>query len=175
MRYFTDFEVTRGELEDLRHSSRNDEEIVRQFTSKARELAREMVADARILAHFDITAWFNTANVREAIRRIENTRTPKAEAGQVISEFENAGVLEIMHQGMYRFKYGYIKLCRKLGEAHGMPIIPYWPSKPGAEDHEDNDVRSPKGAPPWRGSNQKNQRDSADPRGSSYDPDALDM
>ena len=175
MRYFTEFEVTRAELEDLRYSSRNDEEVIKQFTSKARELAREMVADARILAHHDITAWFNTANVREAIRRIENTRNAKTEAGQVIAEFETAGVLEAVSQGMYRFKYGYYKLCQKLGEAHNMPIVPFWPTKPGEDDYGDNDVRSPQGGPAWRGDNPRNRRDSADPRGPGYDPDALDL
>ena len=37
-------------------------------------MAREMIADARILPHSDITAWFSMANVREAIRRIENSK-----------------------------------------------------------------------------------------------------
>ena len=174
MRYFVEFEVTRAELEDLRHSSRNDEEIVRQFSSEARNMAREMVADARILAHRDITAWFSVANVREAIRRIENSKYTKMQAGDVMAEFENAGVLESMTQGMYRFKYGYYKLCQKMGHAHGMPLAPFWPTKPGDEDYGDNEVVSPKGGEPWRGDNPKNRRDSADPR-ATYDPDHLDM
>ena len=99
MRYFVEFEVTRAELEDLKHSSRNDEEIVRQFSSEARNMAREMVADARILAHRDITAWFSVANVREAIRRIENSKYTKMQAGDVMAEFENAGVLESYDSG----------------------------------------------------------------------------
>ena len=174
MRYFVEFEVTRAELEDLKHSSRNDEEIVRQFSSEARNMAREMIADARILAHRDITAWFSVANVREAIRRIENSKYTKMQAGDVMAEFENAGVLESMTQGMYRFKYGYYKLCQKMGHAHGMPLAPFWPTKPGDEDYGDNEVVSPKGGEPWRGDNPKNRRDSADPR-ATYDPDHLDM
>ena len=169
MRYFMEFEVTRAELEDLQHSSRDDEEIVKQFSSEAREMAREMVADARILAHKDITAWFSLANVREAIRRIENSKYTKMAAGDVLAEFENAGVLETMTQGMYRFRYGYYKLCQKLGRAHGMPLTPFWPTQPGDADYGDNEVRSPAGGQPWRGDNPKNRRDSADPR--VYDPD----
>ena len=99
MRYFVEFEVTRAELEDLKHSSRNDEEIVRQFSSEARNMAREMVADARILPHRDITAWFSVANVREAIRRIENSKYTKMQAGDVMAEFENAGVLNLYDSG----------------------------------------------------------------------------
>ena len=176
MRYFMEFEVTRAELEDLRHSSRNDEEIVKQFSSAAREMAREMVADARILPHQDITAWFSMANVRDAIRRIENSKYARMQAGEVMAEFENAGILESMTQGMYRFKYGYYRLCEKMGQAHGMPLAPFWPTKPGDDDYGDNEVRSPLGGPPWRGDNPKNRRDSSDPRNGSYDPDAhLDM
>ena len=175
MRYFMEFEVTRAELEDLRHSSRNDEEIVKQFSSAAREMAREMVADARILPHQDITAWFSVANVRDAIRRIENSKYARMQAGEVMAEFENAGILESMTQGMYRFKYGYYRLCEKMGQAHGMPLAPFWPTKPGDDDYGDNEVRSPLGGPPWRGNNPKNRRDSSDPR-NGYDPDAhLDM
>ena len=174
MRYFVEFEVMRADLEDLRHSSRNDEEIVRQFSSEARNMAREMVADARILAHRDITAWFSVANVREAIRRVENSKYTKMQAGDVMAEFENAGVLESMTQGMYRFKYGYYKLCQKMGHAHGMPLSPFWPTKPGDGDYGDNEVRSSSGGEPWRGDNPKNRRDSADPR-ATYDPDHLDM
>ena len=175
MRYFMEFEVTRAELEDLRHSSRNDEEIVKQFSSAAREMAREMVADARILPHQDITAWFSVANVRDAIRRIENSKYARMQAGEVMAEFENAGILESMTQGMYRFKYGYYRLCEKMGQAHGMLLAPFWPTKPGDDDYGDNEVRSPLGGPPWRGNNPKNRRDSSDPR-NGYDPDAhLDM
>ena len=173
MRYFVEFEVTRVELEDLRYSSRDDEEIVKQFSSAAREMAREMVADARILPHNDITAWFSMANVREAIRRIENSKYTKMDAGEVMDEFENAGVLETMTQGMYRFKYGYYRLCERMGQAHGMPLAPFWPTKPGSEDYGDNEVRSPLGGPPWRGDNPKNRRDSSDPR--QYDPDDISM
>ena len=173
MRYFMEYPVERAELEDLKHSSRNDEDVVREFMSRAREHAREMVADCRILSGFDITAWFQVTNVRDAIKRIEGTRMPKVEASQVITEFQNADVLETMHMGYYRFKYGYNKLLTKMGESHGMAIAPYWPFKPG--DNDDNDVRSPAGAPKWRGGNARNQRDSSDPRGSGYDPDHLEM
>ena len=99
MRYFMEFEVTRAELEDLKYSSRDNEEIVKQFSSEARNMAREMVADARILSHRDITAWFSMANVREAIRRIENSKYTKMQASDVMAEFENAGVLESMNSG----------------------------------------------------------------------------
>jgi hypothetical protein len=170
MRYFMEFEVTRAELEDLKHSSRNDEDIIKEFMTKARATAREMVADARILVDYDITAWFNVSRVREAIRRIEG-RFAKIEPSQVIAEFQNAGVLEVMHQGQYRFKYGYYKLCARMGEAHGMALTPSWPYRPG--DNDDNDVLSPNGGPKWRGLNPKNQRDSADPRGGGYDPDYM--
>ena len=173
MRYFMEFDVTRAELEDLKYSSRDNEEIVRQFSSEARNMAREMIADARILAHRDITAWFSMANVREAIRRIENSKYTKIQASEVMAEFENAGVLESMTQGMYRFKFGYYKLCQKIGQAHGMPLAPFWPTKPGDDDYGDNEVRSPAGGEPWRGDNPKNRRDSADPR--VYDPDHIDM
>ena len=173
MHYLTHFEVTRVELEDLRYSSRDDEEIVQSMMSEAREAARSMIADARILQNHDITAWFNKSAVRDAIRRSEGLHT-KISAAAVIAEFERAGVLEPMHNGMYRFKYGYKKLCDAVGKAHNMALIPQWPIKPGA-DNEDNGVMSVNGAPSWRGLDPKNRRDSADPR-RPYDPDEhLDM
>ena len=99
MRYFVDFEVTRVELEDLQHSSRNDENVVRSTMSKAREIARAIAADARVAQGNDITTWFNTAMVRDAIRRIDGPRT-KIEASQVLMEWERAGVL-VRERGDY--------------------------------------------------------------------------
>ena len=85
MRYFVEFEVTRrigGSptfLAPDRGGSSNS------FSNAARNMAREMVADARILPHKDITAWFSMANVREAIRRIENSKYTRMDASEVMA------------------------------------------------------------------------------------------
>ena len=93
------------------------------------------------------------------IKRIEGTRMPKVEASPAgdhgVSKRRRAG--NDARMGYYRFKYGYNKLLTKMGEfALACAIAPYWPFKPG--DNDDNDVRSPAGAPKWRGGNAKNQR-----------------
>ena len=163
VRYFMDIEVNRAELEDLRYSSRDDESVVRSTMSKARIVARAIVADARVVQGLDITAKFNIHTLRDAIKRNDDART-KVEAGQVLMEFERAEVIE--RQGAtYWFKYGYGKLIKKLGEAHNMEIIPNWPIQPVGIDWSDNDGQ---GTPQWRGNMQGQQRRR------SYDPDYLE-
>jgi hypothetical protein len=172
MRYFMDFEVTRAELESLEHSSRTDEEVVRSMTSKARDVAREIVAEARVRVDKDITAWFTRAHVRQAILRIDG-RFSKVEADKVIQEFESAGVLDRARRDMYKFKYGYGKILKVMGGAHNMEIVPQFDPRPGV-DWEDNEVNSPVGGASWRGDDSKEQRDFSDPRNyrdTSYNPD----
>jgi hypothetical protein len=151
VRFFMDVEVTRAELEDLTHSSRNDEGVVRATMSKEREVARAIAADARVLQGMDITNWFNTQQLREAIRRHEGPRT-KVEASQVIIEYERAGVLEKKLGDNYMFKYRYHTLLEKLGEAHSLPIPPNWRFEP--DDYGLNDVLSVEGGRAWRGNRQ---------------------
>ena len=169
MRYFTDFPVTRAELEDLKFSSRDDESVIKSTMSKAREMARAIVADARIVWNLDITAWFSIMHLRDAIKRQEGGRTAKMDASDVLTEFERAGVLIKARRDMYMFKHAYGKLLKKMGEAHNMEIIPHHDFKPG--DFDDNEVNSTQGAPPWRGNNSKEQRQRSDPR--NYDPDYM--
>jgi hypothetical protein len=162
MRYFMDFEVTRAELENLEHSSRTDEEVVKSMTSKARDVAREIVAEARVRINKDITAWFTRAHVRQAILRVDG-RFSRVEADKVIEEFQMAGVLEKARRDMYKFKYGYGKILDVMGKAHNMDITPQFDPRPGV-DWEDNEVNSPLGGASWRGDDSKEQRDFSDPR-----------
>jgi hypothetical protein len=170
MRYFMDLEVERAELEDLRHSSRNDENVIRSTMSRPREIARAIVADARVLQGLDITAWFTTLQLRDAIKRWDDSRV-KVEAAQVMMEFERAGVLETMRGDLRRFKYGYGKLLKKISEAHGLDIANHWDYRPG--DFDDNDVQSTEGAPQWRGNKQKQKQQDTRSRYDT-DPDYLE-
>ena len=168
MRHFMDIEVTRAELEDLTYSSRNDENVIRATMSKARDVSRSIVADARVLIGNDIIAWFNMASLREAIKRVDGARS-KVEAHDVIMEWERGGIIDKKSGDMYAFKWGYGMLLKKLGEAHNLPIAPNWPIKPG-EDWEANDTKSQYGAPPWRGNKAGQQQMRG---GRSYDPDDM--
>ena len=168
MRYFVDLEVNRAELEDLKFSSRDDENVVRSTMSKARQVARDIVADARVLQGMDITAWFTTAMLRDAIKRVDGGRT-KVEASQVLMEFERAGVLVTERGDLRKFKYKYGTLLQKMGEAHNLPITNNWDYEP--DDWGDNDVKSTEGGKQWRGNRQK--RSSGGGRSGPHDPDAM--
>ena len=142
MRYFRDYPCSREGLEDLTHSSRNDENVVKSTMSKAREVARQIVASARILPANDITAWFNLYHLRAAILREDGTRS-RVEASSVMVEYERAGVIEPARAGgggYFKFKWGYGKLLQKLSEAHNLKLEPQWDTGPG--DFDDNPVRS---------------------------------
>jgi hypothetical protein len=165
MRYFTDLKVTREELEDLTLSSRNDASVVQSTMSKARKIARAIVADARVLAGNDITAWFNASNVRDAIKRHDDARN-KVESYQVIEDWKRCGVLEQLGLDLYHFKWGYGRLLQRLGEAHNLPLPGNWPVEPG-DDWGVNPVASIHGAPSWRGNKQRK------PFSQSYDPDYM--
>jgi hypothetical protein len=166
MRYFTEIEVQREELEDLTHSSRNEEDVVRMHISENREAAREIVADARVHTGRDITAWFTIQDLREAIRRFEGTPRIKADARLVIKEYESAGVLEVMNGTWYRFKYRYVTLIKALGEAHGLPIAQRWRDEP--DDYGENTVDTIEGGRQWRGGKQQNK-----PQWKKPDPDYM--
>ena len=162
MRYFMDFEVTRAELENLQYSSRDDDDVVSSMMSKAREIAREIVAEARVKDDKDITAWFTRGDVRQAILRIDG-RYSKVEPDKVIAEFETAGVLEKARRDMYKFKYCYGTLLKVMSAAHNMEIMPQFDPRPDL-DWGDNEVNSPVGGASWRGSNEREQRDFNDVR-----------
>jgi hypothetical protein len=147
-RYFMDIEVTRAELEDLTCSSHDDEDVVLATMSKEREIARAIVGDARVQQGLDITAWFNTQQLREAIKRIYDGRN-RVEASLVLAEYEQAGVLEKEFGDNYKFKYKYGTLLEKLGEAHGLAVPPNWRLEP--DDFGANDVLSMQGGREWRG------------------------
>ena len=61
--------------------------------SKARQVAREIAASARIIAGNDLTAWFNLHHLRAAIFREDGQRS-RVEPHAVMEEFETAGVIE---------------------------------------------------------------------------------
>jgi hypothetical protein len=174
LRYFADLKVTREELEDLTTSSRTDPNIVQAMMTKSREVARAIVADARVLQGQDITAWFTSAQLRDAIKRADGGRT-KVEAPQVLMEFRRAGVLETMRGDMHKFKWGYGRIVEKMGKAHNLPITPNWDFRPG--DFDENDVQSQSGAPEWRGNKQRGtqrQERPFDPREDREDPDYME-
>jgi hypothetical protein len=164
MRYFLELAVTREELEDLSTSSFEDEEVVRSRMSKTCEVARMIVADARIHADYDITAWFATSDVRTAIVRVAGKRT-KVEASDVVREYDRAGVTETVQGDTRKFKWGYGKLLKVFGDATGMPITPNHRFRPG--DFDDNPVRSSYEMPGWRG------KDKRRPNYQTYDPDDM--
>jgi hypothetical protein len=168
MRYLMDFEVTRAELEDLQYSSRNDENVVRSTMSKGRQVARDIVADARVLQGMDITSWFTTGMLREAIKRVDGNRT-KVDVSQVLMEYERAGVIEIIRGDLRKFKFKYGTLLEKMGQANNLPITNNWDYEP--DDWGDNDVASLDGGRAWRGNKQRRQ--STGGRRGSYDPDAM--
>jgi hypothetical protein len=161
MRYFMDLECTREELEDLTLSSRSSESVVKSTMSHTRYVSRRIVADARILSDKDLNAWFNTAHVREAIVRVDGKKS-KVEAEAVMTEFERTGATEQMRGDWRRFKYGYAKTLKTIGDAHSLKIDPDHEFRPG--DWDENPVTSTVDAPDWRGKKKKNSQPNYSPR-----------
>ncbi len=148
MRYFMDIEVKRAELEDLTHSSRDDQDVVKATMSKTRQVAREIAASGRVIAGNDLTAWFNLHHLRSAVFRADGQRS-RVEAQSVMEEFQTAGVLEAMSGGYHRFKWGYGKTLQEMSKAHNLELLPQHPTGPG--DYDANPVMSAVNPPPWRG------------------------
>ena len=170
MRYFRDYPCSREELEDLTHSSRNDERVIKSTMSKARELARDIAASGHIVTGNDITAWFNIQHLRAAILR-EDGQKSRVEASSVMMEYERAGVIEPARAegGYVRFKWGYGRLLQKLGEAHNLKLEPVWEVGPG--DFDENPVKSMVNPPPWRGAKKRKGDDRYRPFNPSIDDD----
>ena len=152
MRHFMDIEVTRVELEDLTYSSRDDQDVVKATMSKAREVARNIAASARIIAGNDLTAWFNLHHLRTAVFREDGQRS-RVEPSAVMKEYELANVIEAVSGGHHRFKWGYGKTLQELGKAHNLELLPQHPTGPG--DFDVNPVMSAVNPPPWRGNKAK--------------------
>ena len=152
MRHFMDIECTRAELEDLTHSSRDDENVVKATMSKAREVARNIAASARIIAGNDLTAWFNLHHLRAAIFREDGQRS-RVEPSAVMKEYELANVIEAMSGGHHRFKWGYGRTLQEIGKAHNLELPPQHPTGPG--DFDVNPVMSAVNPPQWRGNKNK--------------------
>ena len=151
MSYFRSLECNREELEDLTTSSRDDENVIKSTMSKAREVARRIAAEGRILAGNDLTAWFTFHHLRSAVLREDGQRS-RVEPEAVLKEFESAGVLEPAREGRggyFKFKWGYGKTLQEMGKAHNLELLPVWPTGPG--DFDDNPIMSPVNPPPWRG------------------------
>ena len=161
MRYFMDTAVTRRELEDLTHSSRDEPSVVKATMSKARKVARAIAADGRIIAGNDLTAWFTVHHLRGAILRMDGPRS-HVEPSAIMEEFEMANLVEPARQGeggYFKFRWGYGKTLQEMGKAHGLDLPPVWPT--GIGDFDANPVMSPANPPPWRGNKHKdgdNQR-----------------
>ena len=155
MRYFMDTAVTRRELEDLTHSSREDPTVVKATMSKARKVARAIAADGRIIAGNDLTAWFTVHHLRGAILRMDGQRS-RVEPSAVMEEFETANLVEPARQGeggYFKFRWGYGKTLQEMSKAHGLDLPPVWPT--GIGDFDANPVMSPVNPPPWRGNKHK--------------------
>ncbi len=166
MRYFRDIECNQAELEDLTHSSRFDENVVKSTMSKERKIARQIAASARIVAGNDLTAWFNIYNLRTAVTREDGQRS-RVDANDILREFEIAGVMETMSGGYYRFKYGYGKTLQEIGKAHNLELTPTHAVGPG--DFDDNPILSNANPPPWRGNKVKGGDDRRRPFNPSDD------
>ena len=152
MRHFMDIEVTRAELEDLTYSSRDDQDVVKATMSKAREVARNIAASARIIAGNDLTAWFNLHHLRTAIFREDGQRS-RVEPSAVMKEYELANVIEAVSGGHHRFKWGYGKTLQEIGKAHNLELLPQHLTGPG--DFDVNPIMSAVNPPPWRGNKNK--------------------
>jgi len=119
-----------------------------------------------VLQGMDITSWFTTSILRDAIKRVDGPRT-KVEVAQVLMEYERAGVIESIRGDLRKFKYKYGTLIEVMGKAHNLPITNNWDYDP--DDYGDNDVKSLEGGKPWRGNRQRNRSGQRGP----HDPDAM--
>ena len=98
----------------------------------------------------DITAWWNSTNLRDAIRRVEGNRI-RVEASQVIDgirarQRDRTDVWRILSDSSGAMA----AYARSSARRIILVLHPVWPVEPG-QDWEENGVKSMNGAPSWRG------------------------
>lgn len=157
MHIFATMPVDKHKIESTEHSSAADSEIVAANMSQARQLAKYIIEDGRVLEDSDISMPFSTADINKTVLDACLAQNIKlTNHGQkVLREYLEAGVVEQYKENgrnLWRFKYKLATLTEKFGLAISVPLEPRFEFT--EEDYGENDttLATPKS---WKGLNRR--------------------
>jgi len=126
MHYFMNLEVTRHELESIKHSSSADASIVLSNMGWARRIAKYIIEDGRIYEDLDISYPFTVTDLFKRVGEVcKELGMSNVQGSRVMAEYDEAGVLEkviVQGQKKLRFTHKIGSLTELFGKAISAPL-----------------------------------------------------
>lgn len=155
MYMFTHMPVNKHDIEDTKHSSAFDNDIVISNMSWPRRVAKYIIEDGRIFEDLDLTTPFQAPDLNRRVNSVCEELGMRGVHGQrVLSEFKDAGVIEqYVEKGRiyWRFKHKLGTATEMFGAAISAKLEPRFEFNENDMGENDTTMEKPM---PWRGLNQ---------------------
>jgi len=154
VRMFMDREVTKAQVESIKHSASNDPMIVNANMSWPRMIAKRIIEEGRIYEDLEITTPFTEGDLNRRVNELtQEMGLRQVQGARVLKEFEAAGLIETVSQGFKRYKRFVYRLgstTEIYGAAIGTPLSPQFDFD-AEKDFGKNDVEIGGKPNEWRG------------------------
>jgi hypothetical protein len=128
--YFMNLPVDIREIESIKYSSSNDEQIVNANMGWARRVAKFMLEDGRIYEDMAIEYPFTLNDLNRRVAEVSKEMGLKnVQGARVLAEFADAGLTERIIDGgkaVYRFKYRWGDIMDQFSAATGVTMNPHF-------------------------------------------------
>lgn len=130
VRFFLEREVTKQQVESIKHSSSNDPTILMANMSWPRRIAKRIIEEGFIIEGLAIEVPFLDKHLNERVNQLTQEMGMRAVQGsRVLAEFEHAGLIETVANGFQRYKkftHNIGELHKRFGRAIGMELSPMY-------------------------------------------------
>lgn len=140
VRMFMDREVTKQQVESIKHSSANDPTIVIANMPWTRRIAKRILEEGTVIEQMAMEVPFTEADFNKRVNELTTEMGMRAIQGaRVMAEFEAAGIVGKIRSGgkiynTFLFKQG--TCCEQFGKAIGMELTPQFDF--GVDDFGEN-------------------------------------
>lgn len=128
--YFMNLPVDIKEVESIKYSSSNDEQIVNANMSWSRRIAKFMIEDARIYEDMALEYPFTLNDLNRRVAEVSKDMGLRNVQGQrVMAEFQDAGLVEKLIDGgkmVYRMKHKWADTMDQFSLATGVTMNPHF-------------------------------------------------
>jgi len=142
MQLFSQMEVNRHQIEDIRWSSSHDEDIVRHNLSAPNRIAKLIIESGWLLEDLDISTPFTDRQFIEAVGELIKRTGENTKPLFVLQMFDQLDFLErvdVARGQQRRFKWHVGELTTRFGEAIGVPMNSQLTFGPGDYGPNTND------------------------------------
>lgn len=126
VRFFMDREVTKSQVESIKHSSSNDPSIINANMAWPRMIAKRILEEGRIYEDLAIEVPFLEADFNNRVNElVKEMGLRTVQGSRVMREFEQIGVVDTVTSGFKRyrrFRYKLGELTKLFSDAIGVPL-----------------------------------------------------